>query len=205
MTKFDEEGFKKKYLPSPTPVFQHIRPTDLGLKALKSSGNYPPLIASVFACCGARALSNMYGNYLTTKEIRQEFVSQLVRLQSKFTYYYLPTTGQIKSYLESKNSVLNILRELGGKEVHKNPNRIHGPNQMHLWVLDPGTETYKRGIDKFLVKIPTKDSFGYACSVPVPRYMVEEFGYPPYTEEPEVAAKKTSPLRDAFGRFVKRI
>lgn len=157
-----------------------------------------PTITGVFGACGARQMVGMSACYLLCEEARQEWVCALDQnVANKMQLYFLPTTSQMKTYKDHKGSVLNLLFRLGAKEVFNSPNRLHGPNNLHLCVLDMGSKEYLEKKAEFLVKYKIKDYYGYERTVEVPRYLL---GTP---EEPKPAQKPKGPARDAFGRFVK--
>jgi hypothetical protein len=94
--------------------------------------------------CGACELSNFVGHFPTNgPHIAQGFVTAVLPLLD-ITYYGIASTTQMKS----TGTPLSILREIGMKEVFKSPNRLHGPNDLHLMVLDP-KELNEEGIQKY--------------------------------------------------------
>jgi hypothetical protein len=171
-----------------------------------------PVFVGAFGCCGAEMMQGCSGVFLTTRELREEFVHML--FQHKRTIYFLPTTQQMTTYRKNKNSVLNLLFECGAKEVHKNPNRLHGPNELHLCVLDRGDpEIIKMVYEKFLTKAKFKDLYSYDVTHPVPRFIAERCGLLNVEEKKDEVVKaaprkifqKGVPIRDKFGRFAKKV
>lgn len=92
-----------------------------------------------FGCCGAGELSSLSGIFKTDKDV-QETALALYNFFSggSSTFYMIAATYQMEEVENSKiSTVLGLLMEIGAKEVHKTPNRNHGPNNMHMLVLDP--------------------------------------------------------------------
>ena len=192
--------FKEKYYPTGS--------SQIYIRNFNSA--YAPLVNAVFSCCGAVSLTGMSMKELRTEVAKQEFVYDLLRRMGVKTAYFLPTSSQIRMYKNAKSSVLNVLFDLGAKEVHVGPNRVHGPNNLHLCVLDTGLPEVKANLERYVVKINMPiGSFGYFAPMFVPRYMAEEFGLATPLPADVIAKKveqaKKQPLRDAFGRFVKKV
>lgn len=167
-----------------------------------------PALTGVFGCCGAVQYVGCGVNNLTTPFMREEAVLKLMGANT--IVYFLPTTSQIKMFAQSSSSVLNLLFELGAKEVHVGPNRTHGPNNLHLCVLDRGhPDVIKRVYEKYLFKIKTKDEYGYDRTVKIPRTIAIRCGLlegevqKAPSKPPVAKAVVKGPARDAYGRFIK--
>jgi len=189
-------------------VFHHLSQNGLGPR---EGSVATPSLQGAFGCCGAQALTGCSGTYLTSRELREEFVLKLFGTMPTCTIYFLPTTSQMKLHRNNPNSVLHLLFELGAKEVHVSPNRIHGPNNLHLCVLDRGDPEIRKMVkEKYLAQERVKDRYGYQHERLLPRFVAEKFGIIKVKEEPvavaaAVVVKKATPVRDAFGRFARKV
>ncbi len=179
-----------------------------------AAGNTPPTLASVFGCCGARAMTGMSGVYLITELHRQEFA--LTLCAGAATIYFLPTTAQMRLFKDKKNSILHMLFELGAKEVHESPNRLHGPNNLHLCVLDMKAPETLEAKKKLFYTHKYKGNYGYDAQMVIPMEIAKRCGLVEGTAEtvptPVSDSSPTfrkqrlaAPHRDAMGRFAKRI
>ena len=177
-------------------------------------GGGPPSLAGVFGCCGACAMTGMSGAYLTTELHRQEFA--LVLTAQQRTIYFLPTTAQMRLFKDNKNSVLHMLFELGAKEVHESPNRLHGPNNLHLCVLDMKAPETLEAKKKLFYTHKYKGKYGYDAQMVFPMEIAKRCGLVEGTPEETVPTpasdnnptfrkqRLAAPLRDAMGRFARR-
>lgn len=97
-------------------------------------------------CCGAGTMQGLSG---VVAETDKEFCAAALytHLRGVLTYYGITASYQQK---EGPDSLLNFLKELGLREVHKSPNRNHGPHDMHLMVWDPKDKDTKAGFGKYV-------------------------------------------------------
>jgi hypothetical protein len=185
------DGFKKKYIgPYGGVNYQclSVAPNNFSpvgkYKEMDVYVSYPSYMGA-FACCGAAQLQGMSGAYLTDDKIKQEFVHKLsstsyVSNHRAPTVFFIATTSQIRESQSPKKkdkSVFQFLLELGAEEIFSRPNRLHGPNNMHLHVLDFGEEKTKKAVEKYLVRVKMPMTWGGSSENFYPRYMAEEFGY----------------------------
>lgn len=98
--------------------------------------------------CGACELYNFTGWFDNNEVTKQNFVISILPLLD-ITYYGIASSVQMKGI----NNLLSILMDIGMKQVDERPNRLHGPNNLHLMVLDPG-ELNDEGIRKYCYKEP---------------------------------------------------
>lgn len=162
-----------------------------------------PIVGSsgIFACCGARQLTGMASWSLSSELARQEFF--LALLSAKSTIYFLPTTTQMREYSKRSSSVINLLFSVGAKEVYASPNRLHGPNNLHLCVLDLKSPECLEAQKKMLFKIKTKDQYGYEATRLIPMEIAKRCGLVETDETGDPVS--ATPFRDTFGRFAKRV
>ena len=86
-----------------------------------------------FNCCGASIIESI-GTEIEDTKTRQNIVCQIRRhLMTTQNFYFIAANYQ----LELKNTVANLLRELGAKEVDVRPNLNHAPHMLHLHVFSP--------------------------------------------------------------------
>lgn len=89
----------------------------------------------LFNCCGAGEIGSLFTYKFTEKE-RQDFVAALCLIcLSHTTYYFIAADYQLPGK-PNASSFLELLIELGAKEIDVRPNRNHGPNSMHLFAWD---------------------------------------------------------------------
>ena len=114
-----------------------------GYTYLKTSGGY------AFNCCGAEIFQHLSTSFTSLKE-KQNFVWYMRRNTSCLTHYMLAASCQLEDNYSTFGNVIQVLRDLGAKEVDKRPNRTHGPNQMHLFVWAPNVmdDTWWQFLDK---------------------------------------------------------
>jgi hypothetical protein len=96
--------------------------------------------------CGACELTNLT-SYFRDQTQRQNFLLAFLPLVD-ITYYCIVSTSQVR---EKTHNMVGLLEEIGMKEIDVRPNRLHGPNDMHMMVLDP-YELNEEGIKKYLYK-----------------------------------------------------
>lgn len=118
-------------------------------KCLNQGGSWFNLSFSqsfAMGCCGAGTMQGLSGN---VAEKDKEFCAAALytHLKGVLTYYGIAASYQLK---EGIDSLLNFLKELGLREVHKSPNRNHGPHDMHLMVWDPKNTDTKVGFEKYV-------------------------------------------------------
>lgn len=99
--------------------------------------------AYLMNCCGAAEIQGLSGfvSGRTALDIERHIQETMLVLYNLFsslpqTHYGIAATSQMGSK-DGKGHILSLLFELGAKEVFSSPNRNHGPNHMHLIVLDP--------------------------------------------------------------------
>lgn len=109
-----------------------------------------------FGCCGAGELNNLTGSFTTDKDL-QETALALYNFFATgcITYYAIAATYQLLEIEKNPKSLLKLLTDLGMIVVHKTPNRNHGPNDMHMLVLDPVRVNEHLIRDKYLWKEPS--------------------------------------------------
>lgn len=117
-----------------------------------------------FSCCGAGEISSLTGQFNTDKDLQETALMLYRRLANDcITYYAIASTAQLQMAAHDTRHVLQLLQDLGLKEIHKTPNRNHGPNNMHMMVLDPTAMDHKAIREKY---------FWEACpGVFVPKYV----------------------------------
>jgi hypothetical protein len=138
--KLGKEGFKRSgYTRTELTLIDLDRRLNINLK-------FSPNFA--MGTCGACELSNLSGWFDNNEVAKQNFVISVLPLLD-ITYYGIASTSQRKAV----NTPLSILMDIGMKEVYKSPNRLHGPNELHLMVLDP-QELNQKGIRKYCYTEP---------------------------------------------------
>lgn len=185
-------------------MYKHTKITaSLGV-AGNNSAIGQPSIAGVFGCCGAQALTGCSGDYLSTELMRQEAAFHISSRPT--TLYFLPTTAQMTMFRKRRTSILNLLFELGAEEVHVSPNRVHGPNNLHLCVYDPKSKESLEAKKKFLFTIKVKDKYGYVRETIIPLEIAKQCGLVDGTAEVvNPTPVSAGPFRDASGRFARRV
>lgn len=98
--------------------------------------------------CGVCELSNFTGWFNNNEVAKQNFVISILPLLD-ITYYGIASSNQLRAV----NTLLSVLMDIGMKQIDERPNRLHGPNNLHLMVLDPG-ELNDEGIRKYCYKEP---------------------------------------------------
>lgn len=116
-----------------------------------------------FRCCGARAMSDFYQRQSLTEQEKQNFVAFFLNTKGEYlTWYYILAGYQLKATID-KYEVALLFEELGAEELDARPNRLHGPEDMHLKVWSPLNNTEK--IEKFCKRIPATRRGGAFDSV----------------------------------------
>lgn len=102
-------------------------------------------------CCGANTMSNLSGLFDSEKELQNYVAACIFPFwgYGATTTYGIASSDQIRTYKDRPLALLNVLFDLGLKEVFKSPNRNHGPNDMHLLVFDPKTFN-RNNLEKYL-------------------------------------------------------
>jgi hypothetical protein len=86
-------------------------------------------------CCGASTISGLTYTF-PNEEKQQNFMALFMQFMD-ITYYALPASYQIGEAERNGLHLLSVLKGMGMEQVHVSANRVHGPNLMHLMVLDP--------------------------------------------------------------------
>ena len=110
-------------------------------------------------CCGAAEINHLGGGYFQTQDQVADFmVAVLQSFASDVVYLGIASSMQMENVrLGSCHNVLSTLFFMGLKEVHQFPNRIHGPNDLHMVMLDMGDLNWDN-IYKYLTKVWPKAS-----------------------------------------------